>query len=208
VISLSRGPGCWKTNKSLNLYRTRVIDDIVKKVVENNPRLQYLNVSSCSNIHGDEICKAVSSYGLNITALDMWRTPTLTDRGIFFLALGAPNLQELDVGWCLGVQASTGCIKALTEGCPNIVKLFLTAHRQTSDNDITNIADHLHNLEQLSIMGTRGVNPSSVMYLASRIPSLKFLDLGYCEFLENQQFLNEIHSLLPGCHILTSFNQS
>ena len=48
--------------------------------------------------------------------------------------------EDLDLGWCINVLASTGCITTLVSKCPNLKKLFLTAHRQTSDADIESIA--------------------------------------------------------------------
>ena len=48
--------------------------------------------------------------------------------------------EDLDLGWCINVLASTGCITTLVSKCPNLKKLFLTAHRQTSDTDIESIA--------------------------------------------------------------------
>jgi len=32
-------------------------------------------------------------------------------------------LEEVDLGWCLGVNAQTGCIVALAKGCQKLVKV-------------------------------------------------------------------------------------
>ena len=86
-------------------------------------RLQHLNVSSCSNLRVDEVCLILSTCNKNLLSLDLWRSTNLTSRGVFFLAKSLSSLEELDLGWCLGVHAQTGCIVALAKGCPKLVKV-------------------------------------------------------------------------------------
>jgi F-box/leucine-rich repeat protein 4 len=85
-----------------------------------------LNVSSCCNLNVDDVCVALSAYNKNLISLDLWRTTNLTSRGVFILAKGLPLLEELDLGWCLGVNAQSGCIVALAKGCPKLVKASQT----------------------------------------------------------------------------------
>lgn len=119
-----------------------------------------------------------------------------------------PELMELDLGWCTNVDANSGCIMNLVKNCKNICKLFLSAHRQTSDREILAIQDSLHDLRFLSIMGTRNVSPTVIENMAKCLPELLLLDIGYCEQLEAQDFLSRLICTLPHCHIVSSFNQS
>ena len=106
------------------------------------------------------------------------------------------------------MDANSSCIVSLVKNCPKISKLFLTAHRQTSDREISAIQEHLTELEFFSIMGTRNVSASAIENLAKCLPSsLQLLDIGYCEQLEEQDFLAQLKLLIPNCHIVTSFNQ-
>ena len=127
-------------------------------------------------------------------------------RGVTALAR-LPELIDVDLGWCTNVDANTGCIVALVKNCINISKLFLTAHRQTSDRDILAIQEYLPELEYLNIMGTRNVSANSVENLAKCFPELLLLDIGYCEQLEDQNYLSKLKRILPNCHIVSSFNQ-
>ena len=117
-------------------------------------------------------------------------------------------LMEIDLGWCTNVDANTGCILTLVKSCNNICKLFLAAHRQTADREILAIQDYLPELTYLSIMGTRNVSANAIENLAKFSPELLLLDIGYCEQLEDQEFLTRLMYLLPDCHIVSSFNQA
>jgi hypothetical protein len=71
----------------------------------------------------DEICLVLSTCNKNLISLDFWRNTNLTSRGVFILAKGLPHLEEVDLGWCLGVNAQTGCIVALAKGCQKLAKV-------------------------------------------------------------------------------------
>ena len=118
-----------------------------------------------------------------------------------------PELVELDMGWCTNIDANSGCVVNVIKNCKNISKLFLTAHRQTSDREITAIQEFLPDIQYVSIMGTRNVSSTSVENLSKCVTNLLLLDIGYCQQLEDQEFLTRIKSCIPSCHIVTSFNQ-
>ena len=117
------------------------------------------------------------------------------------------HLRDLDLGWCTGVDANSGCLVALVNSCKMLNKLFLAAHRQLSDRDVNAIRVNLGpGLRKLNIMGTRNVSAASVLSLATDASSLKLLDIGYCEQLEDPSFLSQLKNILPGCHTVSSFN--
>ena len=118
-----------------------------------------------------------------------------------------PELVELDLGWCTNIDANSGCVVNVIKNCKDISKLFLTAHRQTSDREITAIQEFLPDIQYLSIMGTRNVSSTSIENLSKCVTNLLLLDIGYCQQLEDQEFLTRIKSCIPNCHIVTSFNQ-
>ena len=119
------------------------------------------------------------------------------------------ELVELDLGWCSNVDANTGCIISVVKSCQKISKLFLTAHRQTSDREILAIQDSLSELRYLNIMGTRNVSTNAIEDLAKTLTDqILLLDIGYCEQLEDQEFLSRLMYIIPNCHVVSSFNQS
>ena len=131
----------------------------------------------------------------------------MCNRGVTALS-HLKELMEIDLGWCTNVDANTGCILTVVKSCNNICKLFLAAHRQTSDREILAIQDYLPELKYLSIMGTRNVSANAVENMAKCSPEMLLLDIGYCEQLEDQEFLTRLMYLLPDCHIVSSFNQT
>ena len=126
-------------------------------------------------------------------------------RGVFSLT-HLTKLRELDIGWCSGVDANSGCFVALVSSCKQLEKLFLSAQRQLSDRDINAVRENLFaTLSKLNIMGTRNISTGSVISLAREATNLKLLDIGYCEQLEDGQFLAQLKALVPDCHIVSSF---
>ena len=117
-----------------------------------------------------------------------------------------PSLMELDLGWCTNVDENTGCVVNIVNSCKHISKLFLTAHRQTSDREILALQECSLDLQYLSIMGTRNVSATAVENMIKCLTNIRLLDIGYCEQLEDQDFLTRLIHSLPNCHIVTSFN--
>ena len=169
---------------SLNLYRSSLQQSTVISILYNNPGLEHLSLAACNNINGDEVCQILSARQPRLKTLDLWRCSTLTGRGVTLLAQGCHLLEDLDLGWCLNVQASSGAILQLTESCSNLKKLFLTAHRQTGDRELAALAK-LVNLEQLDILGNRNVSFAAVRNLIESLHNtLKMLDISFCNQLE------------------------
>jgi len=190
----------------LNVYRTEIGNNELKLIITNNQSLKCLNIGACSNIIGDDICNCLSLHCKQLLAVDFWRCQSLTARGVLTLA-SITSLEELDLGWCINILASTGCIRSLVNNCRRLKKLFLTAHRQTSDADIEAVAALLGpRLHQFNIMGSSNVTSGSILTMAKSCPELTLLDIGYCIHLENSEFQREMHMLLPKCHIVTSLN--
>lgn len=165
-----------------------------------------MNIGACSKVNGDDICQSLSNFCLQLTTLDLWRCQSLTSRGVNHLST-LRNLQDLDLGWCVNVLSSSGCIVTLVNSCANLERLLLSAHRQTSDVDIMAISTQLsRSLRQFSCMGSRNISAESIFSLASHCGLLDLLDISYCENLESRIFQRELCSLLPGCHVVTSLN--
>jgi len=166
---------------SLNLYRTSINQACIISLLCNNRSLENICLAACNNINGDEVCLILSHCQPSLHCLDLWRCTTLTGRGVAALA-SCTELTDLDLGWCLNVQASSGALVSLTEACPDLVRLFLTAHRQTGDRELGAMAQ-LTRLEQLDILGNRNVSLAAVSDLLARVTTLTMLDVSFCEQL-------------------------
>merc|ERR1712098_796580 len=197
------------TLKELNLYRTQIRTPDLRVMIEHCKGLEQLKIGSCGNLNADTICSVLAKCASSrtLTVLDLWRSKSLTSRGVFSLTY-LSNLRDLDIGWCSGVDANSGCLGALVNSCKLLEKLFVSAQRQLSDRDVNAIRTNLaaSSLKKLNIMGTRNVSAGSVIHLARDSVALKLLDIGYCEQLETPAFLSQLRDILPDCHIVSSFN--
>jgi len=190
---------------SLNLYRTSINQPSVTSLLCNNRQLQHLNLSACSNISGDEVCLVLSCCQPHLLCLDLWRCSSLTSRGVAALA-GCTRLIDLDLGWCLNVQASSGALIALIESCSDLVRLYLTAQRQTGDRELAALA-RLPRLEQLDILGNRNVSLAAVSDLLASVPTLRLLDVSFCEQL-GETNIAQLRQQYPGVNIKWSFTDA
>jgi len=190
---------------SLNLYRTSVSQTALLAILCNNRDLQNLNLSACPNIQGDEVCLVLSCCQPHLTCLDLWRCSSLTARGVAALA-ACTQLKDLDLGWCLGVQAATGALLSLIEACPGLTRLCLTAHRQTGDRELAALAT-LPSLEQLDILGNRNVSLTAVQELVASLPNLKLLDCSFCDQL-GEQGVCQLRAQYPDVAIQWSFTDA
>ncbi|CAK8678714.1 unnamed protein product [Clavelina lepadiformis] len=167
--------------QSLNLYRTKVDDAGLICIIHSNPSLLNLNIGSCTHIRDyDRVLVELSEHSHNLRALDTWRAKSLTSLGLKALASQCKHLEELDFGWCGGLQSSTGCFQHLAKSCPHLRKLFLTTNRTVSDVEVNMFAQHLTKLRQFDILGTRLVTPQSVERLLNQCNDLEFLDVSFC----------------------------
>ena len=191
---------------SLNLYRTSIQQACVISILCNNRSLLHLSLAACNNIHGDEVCIVLGHCQPHLQVLDLWRCSSLTGRGVSALALGCHHLTDLDLGWCLNVQASSGSILALSESCHDLRRLLLTAHRQTGDRELAALAN-LKKLQQLDILGNRNVSLAAVSDLLARVTSLKLLDVSFCHQL-GETNIGQLISQYPHVSIKWSFTDS
>jgi len=194
-----------ETLTSLNLYRTTINQSCIISLLCNNRGMQHLSLAACSNINGDEVCLVLSHCQSHLLCLDLWRCSTLTGRGVAALS-SCCHLTDLDLGWCLNVQASSGSLLALTEACPNLSRLFLTAHRQTGDRELAALS-HLPKLSQLDILGNRNVSLASVSDLLASVPTLTLLDVSFCEQL-GEANIAQLMLQYPGVSIKWSFTDA
>ena len=192
---------------SLNLYRTSIQQSSVISLLYNNRSLENLSLAACNNINGDEVCHILSHCQPQLRSLDLWRCSSLSGRGVAALAQGCPHLEDLDLGWCLNVQASSGAILSLTESCPHIKRLFLTAHRQTGDRELMAISK-LSQLQQLDILGNRNISFAAVRDLIARLSdSLRLLDISFCDQL-GEANIADIIQHYPHLNVKWSFTDS
>ena len=121
---------------------------------------------------------------------------------------GLARGQDLDLGWCLNVQASSGAILSQTEQCRGLTRLYLTAHRQTGDRELAALAN-LTSLEQLDILGNRNVSLGAVSDLLARLTSLRMLDVSFCHQHQlGEENMGQLVTSYPGVSIRWSWSDT
>lgn len=189
----------------LNLYRTMIDDAGIICTIHSNPNLQYLNLGSCPKIADyDRVLQEISEHCVNINSLDCWRAKTLTSFGLETLLSKCNQLQDLDFGWCGGLQSSSGCFRTLATQCPELKQLYVTANRTISDAEIHTLAEFCPNLQKLDILGTRLVSVPSIQHLLHSCKNLQFLDVSFC-FEFTKQVVQSLETQFPHVAIKRSY---
>nr|CAB3245152.1 F-box/LRR-repeat protein 4 [Phallusia mammillata] len=193
--------------QTLNLYRTKVDDAGIICIIHANPELRHLNIGSCPMITDyDRVLQELSIHCKQIRSLDTWRAKSLTSIGLNALTSNCKCLEQLDLGWCGTLQSSSGCFASLARNSPNLKKLFVTANRTISDNEINLLAKHCRKLRQLDILGTRLVTRLAIENLIYKCPDLHFIDLSFC-YAFPEEIVNSLRQNHPQIAIKRSFQE-
>ena len=84
--------------QQLNLYRTRIGTRELSDIINSNASsLRALYLGSCLRIDADKICETLSNACNNLSVLDLWRSTSLTSRGVSHLS-SISSLIDLDLG--------------------------------------------------------------------------------------------------------------
>ena len=143
----------------LDLSRTDINTWTLTVILENNRKMKHLNLGFCGmNVNMDDVAVAIGKYNTGIVSLDMWKSHSLTSRGLLALS-SCSDLEEVDFGWCLREEPSPGeSLRQLVKNCPKLKKLFLAAIRGLTDRDLEVIASYCVDIEQLDLMGIMGIS--------------------------------------------------
>lgn len=126
-----------------------------------------------------------------------------SDATVLEIARKCPLLEELDLGWCSTIKASI-IVRDLAR-CP-LKKLFLTANRSVDDECLHILANSCPTLEQIDVLGSKGVTAIGVNALLLGCPGLIFIDLSFCANVESAQ-LEQWRDLYPNLTIKRSFTR-
>ncbi|XP_063240138.1 F-box/LRR-repeat protein 4 isoform X4 [Bacillus rossius redtenbacheri] len=171
----------------LDLYHTLITVEPLKAIIMASPCLKHINLGSCSKIANmDEVARALGAHCAGLVSVDVWKTCSLTPAGVRALA-GCSRLQEVDLGWCLGVNAPDDCLVALAHGCPRLRKLFLAALKSVGDRDLEPFVRLCPGLEQVDLLGMRNISSGLCLQFLSRLPRLRLLDVSFCDQIQDAE---------------------
>ncbi|CAN0300864.1 unnamed protein product [Lampetra fluviatilis] len=190
--------------RHLNLYRTGVDEEVLSDIIGACPQLQTLNIGSCVQVEsGDDVLVALARSCPRLEALDAWRLHGVTHVGLVELVVSCTHLQELDLGWCSGLQSGTGVFQLLARSLPALRRLYLTANRTVGDHDLAALARHCPRLQQLDILGTRMVSASALWELLWSCRDLRLLDVSFCSRVD-ARLVGELRARYPAVAIKRS----
>ncbi|XP_014213148.1 F-box/LRR-repeat protein 4 [Copidosoma floridanum] len=174
---------CLKNLKNLevlDLYKTNINSETLCKILRENTHLRHLNLACCDDypLLMDEVAEELAISCTILESIDMWKSPTLTVRGIRALS-NCSNLREIDFGWCSGIGAPGDSLRVLFNSCRNLEKVFLSAFRGLTDRDLEPLL-LCRNLKQLDLLGANSLSPEICASLLSCLP-LRMLDLSFCD---------------------------
>nr|XP_053636015.1 F-box/LRR-repeat protein 4-like isoform X2 [Cherax quadricarinatus] len=144
----------------LDLSRTRIDFHTLQLLLQHAGQLRHLSLSNCTQLDMDEVALTLATFSRGLISLSAWKTRGITTRGLRALAC-IPTLQDLDLGWALSGAITEG-LGELVRGCKGLRRLYLTALRTLTDNDLHQLTTHAGQLTWLDIMGTRNVTPEAV----------------------------------------------
>ncbi|GBM25693.1 F-box/LRR-repeat protein 4 [Araneus ventricosus] len=187
----------------LDLYRTKIDDKSLNAIVK-SLKLEHLLFGGCTDLRSiNDIVIAVGKYlKSSLRTLDVWRATELRCAAVYAIA-ECSNLVELDMGWCYQIDASCGCIKHLIARCPKLKKLFLTAIRTVSNNELNAVAMHCPDMEQLDILGTSEYNLAGLKTLLQNCKKMKLLDVSYAA-AEVKLNVSNLRTMFPAVSIKCS----
>ncbi|GFS04891.1 F-box/LRR-repeat protein 4 [Elysia marginata] len=168
--------------KRLNLYRTKIDAQPMMSLLQSNPDLEFLNMSSCVCLRpqANQILAHIGLCCKKLRGLDIWRTTNISDDGFSYIYNNCSQLEDLDVGWTAALYSQTGCFVNLARNCKKLKKIFLTANRTLRDCDLLAFAEHCPDLEQLDILGSRSVDEGAILEVLEKCTKLTFLDVSFC----------------------------
>lgn len=202
-----RALGVIATLQYIDLYRTLIeLGDLVQ-ILKASPRLKHLNLGSCIHINSmDEVTSTLATYNPELVSIDFWKTYSLTPTGVRTLSL-LTNLEELDLGWCLGFGSPADSLLAVAHGCSKLRKLFLAALRGVTDRDLEPFVEYCPMLEQIDLLGSRSITTEICEKFLCESKHLKLLDISFCNQIPESQVVLW-RSQYPGVVITRSFQRS
>ncbi|KAK7601643.1 hypothetical protein V9T40_009084 [Parthenolecanium corni] len=188
----------------LDVYRTNIESSALIAILKASPRLKHINLGSCRAISTmDGIAEVLGTYNKKLISVDFWKTYSLTPKGIKYLSQ-CNLLEEIDIGWCLGVSIPGDCFLALAMGCPRLRKLFMGTLRGINDRDLYPFINNCPDLEQIDLLGNRGITSDVCFSILKSCKRLRFLDVSFCEQVSDSE-VQEWKKKFPHVDIKRSF---
>ncbi|KAI0405831.1 hypothetical protein F4802DRAFT_606597 [Xylaria palmicola] len=176
--------GCPKL-KRLNLSYCKHITDrsMAHMAAHASQRLQSLSLTRCTSITDAGFQSWAPFRFVNLSHLCLADCTYLTDNAIVSLVNAAKALTHLDLSFCCALSDTATEVVAL--GLPHLQELKMAfCGSAVSDNSLACIAQHLNDLERLSVRGCVRVTAAGVENVLDGCGRLTWADISQCRNLE------------------------
>ncbi|GAP85487.1 putative cyclic nucleotide-binding domain-containing protein [Rosellinia necatrix] len=177
--------GCPKL-KRLNLSYCKHITDrsMAHMAAHASNRLQSLSLTRCTSITDAGFQSWASFRFVKLSHLCLADCTYLSDNAIVALVNAAKSLTHLDLSFCCALSDTATEVVAL--GLPHLRELKMAfCGSAVSDNSLACIAQHLNDLERLSVRGCVRVTSVGVESILDGCIRLGWVDISQCRNLED-----------------------
>lgn len=137
----------------------------------------------------DLITETLSIHNKQLRTFSCWKSHSLTSAGIKHLSK-CTELRELDLGWCLVLEDPGDCLTHIAHGCPHLTRLILSGWRGLADHQLLPIIRNCRKIEQLDLLGTRGITADFCSIALRTWSHLQLLDVSFCDGINSNQVKN------------------
>lgn len=176
--------GCPKL-KRLNLSYCKHITDrsMAHMAAHASNRLQSLSLTRCTSITDAGFQSWAPFRFVNLSHLCLADCTYLSDNAIVALVNAAKSLTHLDLSFCCALSDTATEVVAL--GLPHLQELKMAfCGSAVSDNSLACVAQHLNDLQRLSVRGCVRVTAAGIESILDGCGRLAWADISQCRNLE------------------------
>nr|CAD2192247.1 unnamed protein product [Meloidogyne enterolobii] len=163
----------------------------------------------------EEVYETVNVFKLkqylpNLTVVNLWGVPFITDDHVDALSSNCARLQCLCINYCTKVTGA--CLRLVLQRCKRLTTLLL-AYTTLDDSIIQQLEWEKTRIEELDIRATE-LSAETLISLLTRLPHLRWLDASWLEnftdqvldrFMESNTINNIEYLSLDTCDSLSEF---
>lgn len=178
-------PQSFPEMECIDFYRTNINIHCLDNYLVHMSKLKHINLGSCKKIESmDHIAYVLSKSNRQLVSVDFWKSYTLSPSGLRHL-MALKQLEEIDLGWCLGLSIPGDSLLDLVKSCPKLKKIIVVSLRGVCDRDLLAFADYCPLLEQIDLVGLRAITVDACSKFLQKCRHLKLMDINFCENIKD-----------------------
>ncbi|XP_050540575.1 F-box/LRR-repeat protein 4 [Daktulosphaira vitifoliae] len=173
-----------------DFYRTNITVKALESILCCTPYLKHINLGSCKKIETmDRVAFTLAFWNTDLVSVDFWKSYTLSPSGLRYLT-ACSKLEEIDLGWCLGLSIPGDSLVSLAKACPSLKKIIIVSLRGVCDRDLLAFSNNCPLLEQIDLVGLRAITADACSRFLQNCKHLKLMDVNFCENIKEMNILD------------------